>query len=203
MPKKYNQKVLGSFACLPLELIGNKQVKTLADMKGLMVQSISPVASSVITALGGNAVPSPFVEGYDVLQKKTVDASMTSTMFQKVFKLYEVAKYETLGYIIPASLVVAINMDVYNSLPKDIQKILDEEGNGLTKSANEFFTGAYEDTKKFLAEKGITVYVLPAAERAKWRDAVWPVSQKLIADMGDWGKALEKVAKEVNAKYPY
>jgi TRAP-type C4-dicarboxylate transport system substrate-binding protein len=203
MPDKFNQKVLGSFACLPLELIGNKQVKTLADFKGLMVQAVSPTASSVIEALGGNPVPSPFVEGYTVLEKKTVDASMTSTMFQVVFKLYEVAKYETLGYIIPASLVVAINMDVYNSLPKDIQKILVEEGDGLTKSANEFFTGMYDENKTFLSGHGIDVYVLPAAERAKWHDAAWPVSQKIIADMGDWGKDLVKVADEVNAKYPY
>jgi TRAP-type C4-dicarboxylate transport system substrate-binding protein len=203
LPEKFNQKMLGAFACLPLEIIGNKPVKTLADFKGLMVQAVSPVASSTITALGGNPVPSPFVEGYTVLEKKTVDASMTSTMFQVVFKLYEVAKYETLGYIIPASLGLFINMDVYNSLPKDIQQIMDEEGNGLTSSANAFFATMYDDNKKFLTEQGIEVYVLPADERAKWRDLVWPVSQKIIADMGDWGQRELKVADEVNAKYPY
>jgi TRAP-type C4-dicarboxylate transport system substrate-binding protein len=203
MPDKFNQKVLGSFACLPLELVGNKQVKTLADWKGLMVQAVSPIASSVITALGGNPVPSPFVEGYTVLEKKTVDATMTSTMFQVTFKLYEVAKYETLGYIVPASLGVAINMDVYNSMPKDIQQILDEEGAGLTQSADEFFTGAYTDTQKTLSDNGIQIYILPADERAKWRDAVWPVSEKAIADMGDWGQRLVKIADQVNAQYPY
>ena len=203
MPEKFNQMMLGAFACLPLDLIGNKQVKTLADFRGLMVQAVSPVASAVIEALGGNPVPSPFVEGYTVLEKKTVDASMTSSMFQVVFKLYEVADYATVGYVIPASLCVTINMDTYNSLPKDIQAILVEEGNGLTSSANAFFIGMYDANNQFLAEHGVDVYILPADERGKWREAVWPVSQKIIADMGDWGQEVLQIAETVNAQYPY
>lgn len=204
LPQKFNQKMLGTFACLPLDVIGNKPVKTLADMKGLMVQAVSPVASSTIAALGANPVPSAFVEGYTVLEKKTVDATMTSCMFSVVFKLYEVAKYATFAYAIPASLGVTINMDVYNSLPKDIQAILDEEGNGLTQSANAFFVGMYDTNNKFLTDHGVQVYTLPTDERAKWRDVVWPaVSQKEIADMGDWGQALMKIANDVNTKYPY
>jgi TRAP-type C4-dicarboxylate transport system substrate-binding protein len=203
MPQKYNQKVLGSFACLPLELVGNKDVKKLEDWKGLLVQAVSPTASEVITALGGGPVPSPFVEGYQVLEKKTVDATMTSCQFQLTFKLYEVAKYETLSYLVPASLGVTINMDIYNSMPKDIQAILDEEGANFTKAANDYFEPLYDQDNKELADKGIQVYVLPKDERDKWIQAITPLTQKILTDMGDWGQDLMKVADKVNTQYPY
>jgi TRAP-type C4-dicarboxylate transport system substrate-binding protein len=203
MPQKFNQKVLGSFACLPLELIGNKDVKKLEDWKGLLVQAVSPTASEVITALGGGPVPSPFVEGYTVLEKKTVDATMTSCQFQLTFKLYEVAKYETLAYVVPASLGVTINMDVYNSMPKDIQQILDEEGANFTKAANDYFMPLYDKDNKEIADKGVQVYVVPKDERDRWIQAISPLTQKMLGDMGDWGQDLLKVADKVNTQYPY
>ena len=203
MPDKFNQKMLGAFTCMGLELVGNKQVKTMDDWKGLIVQSVSPQASAVIESLGGAAVPSPFVEGYTVLEKKVVDATMVTTMFQLVFKLYEVAKYETLGYFIPASLCVTINMDAWDSLPKDIQNILLDESNKFQRSANDFFIAMYDENNKALAEHGIEVYVLPKAERDKWREVVWPFSEQLIADMGDFGQEVLKVGEKVNSQYPY
>jgi TRAP-type C4-dicarboxylate transport system substrate-binding protein len=203
LPQKFNQKMLGAFACLPLETISNKQIKTLADWKGVTVQAVSPTASEVITALGGGPVPSPFVEGYTVLEKKTVDASMTSPQFMLTFKQYEVAKYMTVAYIIPASLAVFVNMDVYNSMPKDIQGILDEEGANFTISANAYFQPLYDKDVKDLGGEGLQVYTVPKDERDKWIQAVKPLTDKLLSGMGDWGQNLLKVAADVNAKYPY
>jgi TRAP-type C4-dicarboxylate transport system substrate-binding protein len=203
MPEKFNQMFMGHFICLPLELIGSKPVKTVADWKGLLVHSVSPVASQVIQAMGGSPVAQPFVEGYSMLEKKVVDASMISPQFSVTFKVYEVAKYETLGYLVPASLNVAINMDTYNSLPKDIQDLLVEEGWNFHKSANEFFIGAYTDANKFLADNGVEIYNLPKDERDKWYDLVWPISEKSLADMGDFGPRVVEVANKVNAEFPY
>ncbi len=203
MPEKFNQMFMGHFICLPNEMIGSKPVKTVADWDGLLVQSISPVVSQFIEAMGGSPVPSPFVEGYTVLEKKVVDASMLSPQFDVTFKVYEVAKYETLGYLIPAALTVAINMDTYNSLPKDMQDLLVEEGWNFHHSANEFFIGAYTDANNFLADNGVEIYQLPKAERDKWYDMVWPISEKLLADMGDFGPRVMEVANKVNAEFPY
>ncbi len=203
MPEKFNQMFMGHFICLPLEIIGNKPVKTVADWKGLLVHAVSPVASQVIEAMGGSPVPAPFVEGYTVLEKGVVDAGMISSQFSVTFKVYEVADYETLGYLVPASLCVAINMDTYNSLPKDIQDLLVEEGWNFHHSANDFFIGAYADSNQFLADNGVEIYNLPKEERDKWHDLVWPISEKSLADMGDFGPRVMEVANKVNAEFPY
>ena len=203
MPDKFNQRYMGTFICLPLELIGVKPVKTLADWKGLLVHAVSPVASQVIEKMGASPVPAPFVEGYTVLEKGVVDASMISPQFSATFKVYEVAKYETLGYLVPASLCVAINMDTWNSLPKDMQDLLTEEGLNFHRSANEAFIGHYTTSNEVLVDNGVEIYNVPKEERDKWHELVWPVSEKSLADMGDFGTRVMKVAEEVNAKFPY
>jgi TRAP-type C4-dicarboxylate transport system substrate-binding protein len=89
-------------------------------------------------------------------------------------------------------------------MPKDIQKILDEEGVNFTKAANDYFMPLYEQDIKTLGDKGLQVYKVPKDERDRWIQAVQPVNQKLLSGMGDdWGQRLLKVAAEVNAKYPY
>jgi TRAP-type C4-dicarboxylate transport system substrate-binding protein len=88
-------------------------------------------------------------------------------------------------------------------LPKDMQDLLVEEGMNFHKSANEFFIGAYKDANDFLAANGVEIYNLPKDERSKWHDLVWPVSEKLLADMGDFGPRVMDVANKVNAEFPY
>jgi TRAP-type C4-dicarboxylate transport system substrate-binding protein len=204
MPDKFNQKMMSSFTCSGLEIASTKQVKTLEDLKGMLIHSISPVCSQVIEAMGAAPVSAPFVEGYTVIEKKVCDATMVATMFMVIFKLSEVADYLTTGYLIPASLGLTINMDAYESLPNDIRKLLDEECDQLTRDANKFFVAQTDESPKTLASQGMEIYVLPAAERARWRDTVWHVSEKIIADMGeDWGKRFLEVADKVNKQYPY
>ena len=203
MEEKFNSKALTSFTCLALDVCSTKPVKTMDDWEGLLVQSVSPQASAFIENMGGSAVPMPFPEGYTALDKGVVDATMQSSMMMIMFKLNEVASYVTRGYLIPASLVAAINLDTWNSLPKNIQDILVEEGLKTQREANEFFIGTAEENTKTLSEMGVEVYILDKAERDKWREAVWPYSEKLIADMGDFGQEFLKVAETVNSKYPY
>ncbi|MBA7607752.1 Solute-binding protein [subsurface metagenome] len=203
MEEEFNSKALTSFTCLALDVCSTKPVKTMDDWENLLVQSVSPQASAFIENMGGSAVPMPFPEGYTSLDKGVVDATMQSSMMMIMFKLNEVASYVTRGYLIPASLVAAINLDTWNSLPENIQDILVEEGLETQREANEFFIGMAEENTKTLTEQGLEVYVLSKAERDEWREAVWPYSEQLIADMGDFGQEFLRIAETVNSKYPY
>jgi TRAP-type C4-dicarboxylate transport system substrate-binding protein len=203
MEEKFNQKMLGACTAMGCEMIGNKEVKTMEDWDGLLVQSLSPTHSGFIEALGGAAVSAVFTEAYSVLEKGVVDVTMCSPMFMESFGLYEVADYVTLGYFVPASLCVTINMDTWNSLPKDVQDILLDESAKFQRSANDSFVTMYEANREALAGY-VDVYILPAAERDKWRAVVWPaVSEPILAAMGDFGQEVSRIAEDVNAQYPY
>jgi TRAP-type C4-dicarboxylate transport system substrate-binding protein len=203
MEKKFNSKAIFSFTCLALDILSTKPVKTVADWKGLLVQSVSPQSAKFIEYMGGSEVPLPFPEAYDAIQKKVVAATMQSSSMMIMFKLTEVGKYVTRGYLIPASIIIAVNMDAYKKMPKDVQNALIEAGKNQQKEANDYFIGVAQENTGTLTKMGVEVYNLPKAERDKWVEKVRPYSDSLIAGMGDFGKELKKAAKEINSKYPY
>jgi TRAP-type C4-dicarboxylate transport system substrate-binding protein len=204
MEKKFNSKAIFSFTCLALDVCSTKPVKTAADWKGLLTQSVSPQSAKFIEFMGGASVAMPFPEGYQALQKGVVNATMQSSSMMIMFKLNEVAKYVTRGYLIPASLIIAVNMDAFKKMPKEIQKILVDVGKQQQKETNDFFIGVAKKNTKTLTNMGMEVYNLPKKERDRWAKTVKPYCDKLLKDMGpEFSAKVKKIAAKANAKYPY
>jgi TRAP-type C4-dicarboxylate transport system substrate-binding protein len=203
MEEKFNSKAIFSFTCLALDVLSTRPVKTAADWKGLLTQAVSPQASKFIEAMGGAAVPMDFPEAYQALQKKVVDATMQSSSMMIMFKLNEVAKYVTRGYLIPASIIIAINLDTFKKMPKDLQNALVDVGKQQQKEANDHFIKVAQENTTTLTQMGIDVYNLPKTERDTWQAMVKSYSDSLISAMGDFGNDVLKASEDANKKYPY
>ena len=204
MTKKFNSKPLFTFTCVGLDLMGIKPIKTKADWKGVLTQAVSPQAAKFIELMGGSSVPMPFPDAYQGLQKKVIDATMQSSPMTVMFKLSEVAKYMTRGYLIPASLVVAINLDAYNKMPNDIKNLIVKLGKEAQTSTNAFFVKIASENSKTLSDLGVTVYQLPKAERDVWMQTVKPYTDELLNSIGgDTAAKLRQIIAELNTKYPY
>lgn len=205
LEEEYNQKLLALFPCPGLEVCSAKRpVVTVEDWDGLLVQSISPVTAVVIETLGGAPVPIPYIEGYQALQKGLVDATIQSCGFMKDFGLSEVSDYVTVANIIPASLMITINLDAWNSLSKDAQDILVEEFHLLEGEKSEAHTVEGETAPGVLADEfGMEVYYLDEAERAVWSEMLRPYREQVVADLGEFGQELMQIAEEANSKFPY
>jgi TRAP-type C4-dicarboxylate transport system substrate-binding protein len=204
MEKKYNMRPVFTFTCLGLDIISTKPIRTEADWKGMLMQSVSPQAAKFIESMGGAPVAIPFVEGYQALQKKVVNGTMQSPQFVIMFKLNEVAQYVTYGYLIPASLMIAVNMDAFRKMPKDIQDIFVEEGKRAQKRTNDFFLNVAEENPKTLKEMGLEVYSLPKVERDKWVEKLKPYCDSIFEKMDpEFGAKVKEIAAKANAKYPY
>jgi TRAP-type C4-dicarboxylate transport system substrate-binding protein len=204
MEKKFNSKAIFSFTCLALDVISTKPIKTAADWEGLLAQSVSPQSAKFIEYMGGASVAMPFAEGYQALQKGVVNASMQSSPMIIMFKLNEVAQYATRGYLIPAGMIIAINMDVYRKMPRDIQEIIVNIGKQQQIESNNFFINIAEENTVTLRKMGIDVYHLPKEERDRWAEMVKSYCDKLYEDMGpEFAAAVKKAAKAANTKYAY
>ena len=204
MEKKFNAKAIFTFTCLALDVCSTKPVKTATDWQGLLTQSVSPQSAKFIEAMGGASVAMPFPEGYQALQKGVVNATMQSSSMMIMFKLNEVSQYVTRGYLIPASLMIAVNMNTFNKMPKDIQDIMVEVGKEQQKETNDYFISIAKQNTKTLTDMGIEVYTLPKSERDKWVEALQPYQEKLFKDMGpEFSEKVKKIAAEVNSEYPY
>ena len=204
MEKKFNMRPVFTFTCLGLDIISTKPIRNEADWKGMLMQSVSPQAAKFIEAMGGAPVAIPFIEGYQALQKKVVNGTMQSPQFVIMFKLNEVAQYVTYGYLIPASLMVAVNMDAFRKMPEDIRDIFVEEGLEAQKRTNDFFLNVADENPKTLKEMGLETYRLPKAERDKWVKRLQPYCNSLFDKMdSEFGAKVKEIAARLNAKYPY
>lgn len=204
MTEKFNSKPIYSFTCLALDVISTKPIQTAADWKGMLVQSVSPQSGKFIEYMGGAAVPMPFPEGYQGLQKKVIEGSMQSSSMMIMFKLNEVADYVLRGYLIPASLMLAINLDTYDDMPNDIKDLMIKLGKEAQTDTNNFFCNVARENTQTLTDMGITVYSLPKAERDAWAKTVQPYCDELFQNMdADIASKLKKIAEDANAKFPY
>jgi len=204
MTKKYNMKPVFCFTCLGLDIISVKPLKTLDDWKGLLCQTISPQTAKVVELLGGAGVALDFSEGYQAIQKNVIEASLQSGSMMIMFKMNEVAKNVTSCYLTPASIGIFINQDVYNKMPKDIQKLVVDLGKAAQTSTNANFVKAYFENYNTMDSLGITVYRLPNAEREKWAALCNPYTEELFSQMDKaTADKLRAITKELDEKYPY
>jgi TRAP-type C4-dicarboxylate transport system substrate-binding protein len=182
--------VLLLFSSAPYHLITTKkQVKTLADLKGMKIRTTGGPPIDQMKALGAVPVSVPMPENYMAMQKGVTDGMGAPWDAIYSFRLYEVAPYFT---YVPLSCVyfsISINKNKWNSLSKDIQEAITSVS-GL--EAAKFFGANYHDSAKqgvFMKAKDsgfkIIEYTPPADELKKWEDKggkpVW----------GKWVKQME------------
>lgn len=197
-------KVLTMFTCAPANIYAKVPVKNLEDLKGLQLRASGGVAQ-VLKALGANAVGMPQSQTPEALQKGVVKGAASSLETLKDFKYAEMCKYVTMlnGPVYPFAVVM--NMDKWNSLPKDVQAVFDEMG-----TQQSAWTGVYMDnhvdesiewSKK---NHNIEITVLPKAEKAKWDSKLKPLMDKWIADAeakGLPGKAIVSDIQDFSLMY--
>ncbi len=201
---KHNMKTVVNFTCQGLDIISVDPVQSLANWKGLLCQTISPVTAKVVELLGGAGVAMDFSEGYQALQKKVIVATLQSGSMVIMFKLNEVAKNITRAYLTPASIGAWINLDVYNAMPDDVKAAFDQCGKDAQAAINANMIKLYHENYDKMAGLGMTVYPLPGAERVSWADKLKPYADELLAGVDQaTADEVRKVTQQLDEKYPY
>ena len=103
------------------------EVKSAADVKGMKLRTLAnPMHIEAWTLLGTNPVPMPLSELYTALETKTVEGQEHPLNVTYSAKLYEVQKYITVSNHAYSPLIVGMNLETFEDLPKDLQDILIE-----------------------------------------------------------------------------
>jgi tripartite ATP-independent transporter DctP family solute receptor len=104
-----------------------KQIRSLADLKGLKIRVIpSPSFITLFRALGASPTPMAFGELYTALQQGTVDGAENDLITYHSTKHFEVAKNLAITRHIMLVNTLFLSEKHWNSYPPEIQKILIE-----------------------------------------------------------------------------
>ncbi len=190
-------KLLGHMAGTPYAFFStDKKITTLEDMKGMKVRVSGGLEGAALEALGGVPVTVSYGELYLAMQTGVIDVATTSMSGGTGIKLEEITKYALdVGYS-TVLLSVVSNKDVFQKLPEDIQKIMEEVGDLIPEWGGKAYEDAEEQSRETFRKAGAEVYELSPAEMGRWQMTVQPVWDEWVEDMEKKGLPAREMVKE-------
>lgn len=169
---KHNMHFLGVTALLGEQIWSKKEIKGVADMKGMKLRAAGLAADS-FTRLGASVVAMPGEEVYQALQRGVIDGLEFTTMpVNYGLGLHEVAKYVVLpSYSGGGTSDWIVNQASWNKLPADLKPKMEA---ALKKASDEYQRSAVAEEKEVtekLAKAGIKLVKWPESEVRKMEEA--------------------------------
>ena len=142
----------------------NKEINALSDYNGLKMR-IPGLGGEVLQAAGGNVVNLPGGEIPPALQSGAIDATEWVGPYNDLaFGLYKSARYYYYpGWHEPATVLDNfINLDAWNSLPADLQAIVEYANRAVNQTVLSEFTARNNDAlDKLINEHGVELRPFP------------------------------------------
>ncbi len=188
----------------------DKQVKALADLKGLKVRAPTRLTNKLIAATGATPVGMPVPQVPEALNKGVIDGAVIPWEVVPAIKVHELVKFHSMTdpgspALYTSVFIYAMNKAKYDSLPADLKKVLDaNSGIELSAFIGRAFTEGDVPGRKAAEARNNTIYTIPAADLEPFRKAAQGVSDDWVREMagkGHDGRKLIESARALIAKY--
>jgi len=168
-------------------------IEKLEDLKGCKIRSPGGQMSEACKAMGAVPVAMPSPEAYTAMERGTLDCLTMPESSNIAFSLEEVTAYICRPDYATTGVPIIVNLDVWNSLPKEIQDIMHQAGEEAYFNCSEQIIKADKEMVAPIVEKrGIKVVDLDPKERERMRKACASVWDKWLEDNGDTFNGLGK-----------
>ena len=188
----------------------SKPIKTVADLRGMKVRGPSRQTTKMLGYLGAIPVGMPLPSIPDALSKGSIEACILPWEVLPSVKIQELTRFHSdfaagVGALYTATFVMAMNKKRYESLPADLQKVIDNNS-GLALSGLFGKTQESNDAigHKAVAERNNAVYHIPAQDAQEFKRKATLVEADWVADMdkrGFDGKRLLNTARTLIEKH--
>ncbi len=188
----------------------NKQIKTLEDFKGMKMRAPTRQTNKLLAALGATPVSMPVPAVPDAISKGTIDGFLLPWEIFPSLKLQELTKFHgetdpSRPALYSAVFVLAMNQAKYDGLPADLKAVIDKNsGRAVSQQIGKVWDESQAAGRKAAADRGNTIYTIPASELDNWAKVSAGLYDEWIADMdkrGNNGKAMLQEARDLIAKY--
>jgi len=196
-PKEFNEvKVMYLHAHGPGILFTKKPVNNLEELKGMKVRSTG-FSANVAAALGASPVAMPQTESYEALRTGVVDGILNPMEAMKGWKIGEVVKYtiENYGSAYTTSFFVVMNKKKWNSLPPDVQKIIEGVNEEWIEKQGKLWDEIDKEGKEYMIQRKNQFIALSREEDARWAAKVKPVIDEYVKDLKAKGFPGEEALK--------
>jgi TRAP-type C4-dicarboxylate transport system substrate-binding protein len=185
-----------AIAPIHLMVLRNKKVTRMEELKGLKIRGMPGLRTAFNEALGATGVAMPTTECYMALERGTLDGLNTAVESAVSLKFNEVTKYWLWEPVCTGGLMIAMNLKVWNSLPPDIQTIIEQLSAEANYRFKELMPTPAED-RALLKKLGWEVYELSPEERARWHKVAHQVVEKWVAERESKGLPMRQVMEVV------
>ena len=194
----YNVHLIGASATGLEAFVSSRPIRSVADLEGLRLRAPEGMVYDIFTLAGASPVNLPGSEVYTSLERGVIDAAdYTVFTTNHSLGLHEFAPYPNYpGFHSMPMVSVSINLDIWESLPADLQAIL-EQSVDLMAYDTVFRLRALdlEAVAEAQADPDIEVIDLPAEERRAFR----AIAQQEWAEWSERNEMTGRIYESVTA----
>jgi TRAP-type C4-dicarboxylate transport system substrate-binding protein len=167
--KKLNAHYMGQSIPhnVQFHLYTTKPVSSVADFKGRTIR-VTAIYRAFVEAMDGAPTIIPPPEVHTALQRKTVDGVGWPSIGVRDLKWDEVLKYRIDPGFYGLDGGVTINLDKWNSLPKDVQDTMQKVVEKYERWQWDYWGAEVEREPEMLAKSGVKTIMLPPDEAKKY-----------------------------------
>ena len=166
-----------------------KKIETLSDIKGQKLRAPTRLTNKMLATMGASPVGMPVPAVPEAISKGVIDGAVLPYEVVPGIKVNELVKHATetdsrFNALYTMAFIVAMNKAKYDSLPPDLQKILDAN------SGREFsgFLGKTQaamdaQAKEKVIATGVQIHPIAASELEKWKRATDQLDDDWVKEM--------------------
>jgi len=195
-------KMLGLWVHGPGAIHSSTPVTEPADLNGVKLRAPTRVTNQLFTQLGATTVGMPVPAVPEALSKGVIDGTVIPWEVTSALKVGELVKNHTeFGgeALYTATFIFAMNKGVYDSLPDDLKKVIDDNsGADFSAFAGKVMQDGDAPARQIAVDLGNNIIELTPEQVEVWRAASDGVEQAWIEEMN--GKGMDGAALVEDAK---
>src|SRR5580700_862629 len=159
---------VGLMMAQPTCIISKTPIRHIADFKGKKVRIFaSQFQSTAFERLGTTPVAMTLGDVLPALQQGAIDGSIAGIGPFVHLHFVDAAKYVTETNSPAIFIILEVSQKWYDSLPKDLQEIVDRDGAAVSKSIEPVALKMYQEQRKAWTDGGGELISLPREEQAE------------------------------------
>jgi TRAP-type C4-dicarboxylate transport system substrate-binding protein len=159
---------VGLMMAQPSCVISKTGIRHLADFKGKKIRIFaSQFQSTAFDRLGATPVAMTLGDVLPALQQGAIDGSVAGIGPFVHLHFVDAAKYVTETNTPAIFIILEVSQKWYDTLPKDLQEIVDRDGAAVSKSIQPMALKMYQEQRKSWVDSGGELISLPREEQAE------------------------------------